>query len=585
MRKIFKMANAELSKIFMRPSMFVLFGVLVVALVISFLFFNPESTSTKFEYSEGFTSRIYTNFQNDYESLEQSLVDAKNEIFDFMSDDNDTCELFKVKFRNLDWQFGDVLYNDILSSKKPYPTSEQLDKITQDFTDFKESVRNVKNFMLENIKDKNTNLFITNADYEKIYKSLNGIIEIIPSETQLNELTITQIMERYNLIKDSFDVHGLRLKADSLEKIEIDEAVLQELLDKYYYSSISETSEGQIEYTHTGRLKELYDEIDEYYAEVGETSDNDKVAKLNNKIANFYDYIQISSALVSKNFEVLRIGNKSDDEISYYNGFSGISTYQLKYDIVAYKYFYENNTHAYEYSKGFNYNVNSGTDTTAYDFSFYALQILSALIIIFVIFFACGSISGEQVAGTLKMVAIRPFTRNKIYSGKFLACFNVASLLILLSFVASFVVGIAMFGFSAKPMLIIINASSVIVTSPIVVMLLYFASILIDTIFYISLALLISMLIKQTVISTAITSAVFITSTIITGITNSSFIRFVPSLNTGLFKFITQSKIGLFSFNVVPNVTLWSSVLVLVGSVMIFDLMGRLLFTHRSLDK
>ena len=48
MKKIFRMANAEMSKIFMRPSMFVLTTILVFALIFSFLFFAPAESNTKF---------------------------------------------------------------------------------------------------------------------------------------------------------------------------------------------------------------------------------------------------------------------------------------------------------------------------------------------------------------------------------------------------------------------------------------------------------------------------------------------------------------------------------------------------------
>ena len=183
------------------------------------------------------------------------------------------------------------------------------------------------------------------------------------------------------------------------------------------------------------------------------------------------------------------------------------------------------------------------------------------------------------------MVATRPYTRNKIYSGKSLACFNVALLLLLLSFVASFAVGIAMFGFTAKQVLVVVNASNVILISPFLVMLIYFGSLLLNIVFYISLALIISMLIKQTVISTSITSAVFIISTVIQGISNSSSLRFVPSLNLGIFKFFTQSKLGIFSYNVIPNITMSYCLIMIAVSVLVFDILGRLLFTHRSIDK
>ena len=213
------------------------------------------------------------------------------------------------------------------------------------------------------------------------------------------------------------------------------------------------------------------------------------------------------------------------------------------------------------------------------------MQILSVLIILFVIFFASGMISGEQNSGTLKMTAIRPFTRNKIYSGKFLACFNVALILLLISMIASIAVGIASFGFTTQSALVVINASSVIVINPILLLLIYFISILLDIVFYIALAILISMLIKPTTISTAITASIFIVTTILTGTTGASWLRFIPTTHLGLYKYFTSSNLSMFSFSIVPGVNLVTSIIFTIVSVLIIDLLGILLFTHRSLDK
>jgi len=194
-------------------------------------------------------------------------------------------------------------------------------------------------------------------------------------------------------------------------------------------------------------------------------------------------------------------------------------------------------------------------------------------------------LSGEQSSGTLKMTATRPFTRNKIYSGKFLACFNVALILLGVSLLASLAIGFATFGFSFQNVLVVVNAESLFITNPVILMLIYFGSILIDVIFYIALAILISMLIKQATVSTGITSAIFIVSQILFGTVTASWTRFVPTLNLGLYKFFTISNTGMFSFSVVPNTSLITCGIFAILFTLAFDLFARLLFTHRNLDK
>lgn len=588
MRKIFRMASAELNKIFMRPSMFVLATVLVLALILSFTMFKPTSVNTKYTYQLNNTTSMFLKFENEYEGLEENLINAKKNIDEYLSISNDTFDKLKNLSQAAKSQFYDHVYLAVVGMKKDqqYPSITDKQKVIDEFKVFDEKINELKEFLLINVKNKDINFFITTVNFEEIYNTIKALDEAIPSTTDLENFSTSQIVERNNLILTSFDLETINTEIHNLEKIDIDDSALQALLNSYYFPNIIETTTaGVTTYTHTGKLLELYEDVESYYYANVDSANESVINNLNERIAKFYDYIQICKALIENNFELMRIGNKTDDEIVGYNGFSGVSIYNLKLEIATSKYFFDNNTFGYEYLRAFNFGINSGVETNSFDFMFFAMQILSALITLFVVFFACGSISGEQNSGTLKMTAIRPYTRNKIYSGKFLACFNVALILLLVSFVASFAVGLASFGFTSTNALVVINASTVITINPLVLMLIYFLSILIDIVFYISLALLISMLIKQTTISTALTSSIFIASTIISGTATASWIRFIPSTHLGMFKFFTSSNTGLFSFSIVPNVNMLMSALIVIVSILFFDIFGRILFTHKSIDR
>lgn len=590
MRKIFKMANAELNKIFMRPSMFVLSTILVIALILCFVVFEPKSTTTKFGYEQPTVSAIYNEFDKDYLNFEKELISAKTDIDKFIAPENDNYLNLKTKMQMVKDRFYNHLYTAVLELPKTseYPSPENKEKLKTEFNTFEILVKDLKNFLLDNVGGKYVNFFITTNDYDNLYNTIKNLAENIPSSTRIETQTTKVIVDTINLIESSFNLKELNTNVSRLEKIEINSNNLTNLLNLYYYPNITEDfSQTPAQVAHTGKLKQLYDDIKAYYDEHATTPTSEKAVldELNNKIAKYYDYIQICKTLLKNNFELLRIGSKTDDQIVNYNGFSGVSIYNLKHDITLSEYYYKNNTFGYEYLNAFNFNTNSGTQTNAYDFSFFAMQILSSLIIIFAIFFASSSLNGEQNTGTLKMTAIRPYTRNKIYSGKFIATLNVSLILLTISLISSMAVGIATFGLTTQNALIVVNASNVLIVNPLVLMLIYLASILVDIIFYISLATFVSMLIKSTTINTAITSGVFIASSVICGTTNASFIRYFPFTHTGLFKYFTNSNLGIFSFSVVPGVNLITSLLVIALSIFAFDLIGRLLFSRKSLDK
>ena len=591
MRKIFRMAKAELGKIFMRPSMFILATVLIIALILSFFFFTPDPKSgkTKLTYGKQVIANIQSQFDKKALEVDEELILIKTDIDKYMSEENDTFKLFKDETFAV-YDAYNNFYNIVVNNYK----TDKLPKAREGFKKFREVVLNYKEEVLnKKINGQYVNFFITINEFNYIDKTIKNLLQALPTESQLDEITSQSAIDRLEVIKSSFSQELQKIESivfNDVKPIVIENKDLESLLGTYYTPNITELETG---YVRAGTLKKLYDEIYSFYLENSTSSSDEDVAIINEKIAHYYDYVQMCKTLLNNNFELLRIGNKTDDEIIKYNGFSGISIYNLKLDITTSKYFYDlnndldekNDTFGYEYLNVFNFNTNSGTETNAYDFTFFAMQILSSLIILFVIFFAGSAITGEQNTGTLKMTAIRPYSRNKIFSGKFLACFNVSFILLIISFVASFVVGLASYGLPTQNVLVVMNASTVFILHPMIVMLIYLASLIIDILFYIALAILISMLIKPTTINTAISASVFMLSAVLSGIITDSWIRFIPTTHLGLFKFFTNSNTAMFSYSIVPGVNFLISAGIVVVCIIMFDLIGRMLFARRSIDK
>lgn len=582
MKKIFRLAKAELSKIFMRPSMIILTTILVVTLILSFILFSPTSVNTKFTYDATDTYKIYTSFENDYKKLEQELLNEKSKIDNFIDPMNDVYMEFSTRLQSTYvFYYGDFKLS-VQNMSKSYVSQSEITECKNAFKKLRDDITILKNFLPTKLETTPINFYITSNDYESLNKFLVDMYSSLPSDTDFDKFTVIQIIERSNSLFKNFDLKKIKQQFSSYDKIELKSEDLTNLLDKYLYSNIIINDNS---FTHTGRLEELYNNVIDYYKQIGSTKEEKILTELNTRVAQFNDYVNICKTLISNNFELLRIGYKTDDQIIKYQGFTNTSKYNLQKQIATSKYFFENNTFGYEYLNAFNFGINSGIETNAYDFTFFSMQLLSLLITVFAIYFASSLINGEQNTGTLKMAATRPYTRNKIYSGKFLACVNVSLILLLVSFIASFVVGIASFGFTTQQVLVVMNASEVIVMHPLLLMGIYFVSILIDIIFYISLAILISMLIKPTTINTATSTAILIVSTILFGTIKDGWTRFIPSMHLGLYKFFTNSVTGMFSFSVVPNFNMITSLIIVFVSILIFDLLNRFLFTHRSIDK
>ena len=82
--KVFRLARAELNKLFQRPAIFLMAGFLVVALVLVAILYNPTvRTDTRIAYEGANTTEIHTQFQSEKNSIIAELSGVVDEINNF----------------------------------------------------------------------------------------------------------------------------------------------------------------------------------------------------------------------------------------------------------------------------------------------------------------------------------------------------------------------------------------------------------------------------------------------------------------------------------------------------------------------
>ncbi|MEG1499831.1 MAG: ABC transporter permease subunit, partial [Clostridia bacterium] len=183
--------------------------------------------------------------------------------------------------------------------------------------------------------------------------------------------------------------------------------------------------------------------------------------------------------------------------------------------------------------------LNSGTTTNAYDFVAYSNEIVSILIVIFSILIASKLIAGEQSNGTMKLLAIRPYSRTKIIFGKLFATIFFAAIFMLFATICNLLIGIGFFGLPATSLMIgVFNGTSVFVSHPIVFLIFSTFSIFLKIIMFTSIAVLISVLFKS---YTGAAFSSFIIYILTFGLNfllkGTSWYKFFPTANFDLYKY------------------------------------------------
>ena len=311
------------------------------------------------------------------------------------------------------------------------------------------------------------------------------------------------------------------------------------------------------------KINQIGNEIEEFW-NLNKNSDDPKLklefrtlvtkySQANSNAYNLSKYTIYSSAL----------SEFSDDYIQSLYQFEN-EEYKKKYSITEQKnicnYYLSTNKYAFEYASPLSLQTSSNSQPNAYDFMFFALEFCSFIIVIYVVFLGATMIAGEYSNGTMKLLAIRPYSRKKILFSKLLATLFVGLIFLLITFVVTYILGAILFGSASLPILLIFNAESVTSVHQLVSILMLFLCKTIELIFYAIFAISISTWFKSNAGSVVVSLLLYFVSFILTMFTPSlGIIKYLPFVNTNLFGYFGSHLISTTSNNIF--VTMFSKVI------------------------
>lgn len=259
MKKIFKLANAEFNKIFLRPSIFILTAFLIILLVVSNVLYKPSTTPSSsfyenaetvgemFKLFNGTTNNPLTklNIEKDLDSVNIKIY---NEYEDLTK--SDELKTFQDKLSELDKDLTETLKDEKINITSP---SYNRNQVVSDLTEIKTKLSDFLSY-LPTLKTKAINFYITYTQYDTIYDNVKKVYSAFPQT--FNDKTEKQyfldfcdsILEHYS-VKKSITI----LSQVQNEKIEISKDNYNKLVNDYYT-------------TTKQKLDEVYDnEIQEFY--------------------------------------------------------------------------------------------------------------------------------------------------------------------------------------------------------------------------------------------------------------------------------------------------------------------------------
>ena len=712
MLSVFRITRAEFTKVFKKPTVYIMAFILALVLVISLVTYSPTVRSTKTVSIDGDSAgKIYSVFMGDSESSEtkqkfdSTYIDFTNNKITFYKNIYNRNYLLSSNFEQLKKNYNNL--KSTYESSSPSIQLPEMLKISQDdftlvlnnygdMTAFAgyEPLSNVINYTNASLAEKKfyeTKYFdIIEGNKNYNYNTLkNDYIPSLSAETSVSAFIQTIEVNNYIAIYENMVKYGEDIMINSLhELLNQIRSTQSKFINLVISSSQTESNKAEslstIENmkTEIGDFKSLidgltsnkavyaihtkkdyenftaaYNEFQTIYEKVNKDQTEYKTKQecvLTLKGSNFLDrfetylnkikFINSDKEFVEKleTYQKLAETNQKTllesisglkteistsgilDEITNYMlmgeaytsvvdkevlkqlsttlslsdmndakniDLSDYNEYNNRNNISQLTYQLENNIYSNEIGGTFSLNQTISTKENMLDFTYYSLKICTLLIIIFTVMMIANLITSETDSGTIKLLLIRPYRRGTILFGKILATFFFSLAFLLFAFVVSLTAGYFMFGLpSVSQVLVTFNATKSFLINPFWLILIFFASCAGDILFYLIIALTVSVLFKSYIGAISTSLLIYVGSLVVGGLlANSPVYAYLPFTNISWFRFfggeIMPSKFGIGTILASPVHSfqnIWLSIGISVGFSIILSVITFISFKKRD---
>lgn len=578
---MFKVISAELKKMVSKPGIYVLAILLAIILVLGVFIYNPTVYSTSNITLTGSTvMEKYTYFIGEGSGsiklqADSSITDASNKILSYTIDG-------KTQEENIN-----NLYDTFVMYYNNYREAAYNDTPANVITTYRNNLVNALNSLNTAITTGVNNssagaytILTTRSNYDRYTSAYESVRTLFSTNTS----NIADICQEY---EDSY-------RNDFTSSID---ALIYPTLSEELIRDYTVNEEGTKLHTELSRLNEINDSIQSIYNDVRDgTKDNESISVMQEleDLANLYMNTAstftnlVNYELLSNAFSFVNTNDQLDllylENETQYNS----NTLLIRYD-----YLFDNNKTENDYAHPLTIGVTSNDEINAYDYAYFILRLFSFIIIVYAIMSACHAIAGEIKEGSMRYFAIRPVNRLTLYFGKFLAIILMSLIMIIFSAIIAVCVGGAVYGFSSASILTIFNSSTAIVIHPIVMLIIYLVSLLLELIVYTSIAMLLSCLFKSDLFAVTLMIVLYLLNTLlpvfVTGA--NSWLTYYPFSHISLYSLFGSSIYAisnnflnmLLGAKVYAGTNIGLTITVIVLFVVIINLLATVAFKKKEL--
>ena len=595
MSKMSRLLRGELNKILMRPILYILTGVIVIALIFSALLLNMSNRGDQLYHIDGGNkTEVMINFSsapNMNKTIAETMVlNAYGQLEYYQNINTSPETTVTTRLKNLidnseSRRGARRLLNDYLTGIQYAQNPENPSNVRE--------LNNIRLEMVEVLNEART--IISEAA-----TSTNASI-LMPKESFENYITLISDALLYlnaegadiNLIETHENIYNHISQANGFTNIEG-----ASYFDKLYYLTSNDITDITLSEETITNLNNQHEKVTTFMSSTLENinaysaDENISTGTLKEEILKYYYAASQYSTLVSDSIYFEPVKSFNDSYAHQFIGYTDVHLYQIQERIATNNYLLSNDLTSNQFSSVFTPTMSSGDQVGAFDLVYFGLEICSFIILIFCVVLAAGMIAGEQSTGTLKVLATRPYSRNKILTSKILASLIFGIIFLVFSAIVLFIIGYAVYGLDTTPILAVFNATSVFVISPLLLILIYLALLIVKILFYVLLATMISTVFRSNVGAVVISIFIyFLTAIFAVLFTSSTWYAFLPFAGIDFFKFfggafasdLSNPLSIAFSSPMFYNSSLLISAIVVTVTMVVMTILSYVVFKKREI--
>ena len=536
---MFKVISAEFKKILSKPGIYVLSVFLALILVMGVFIYNPkieDSNQISFGKASNFLEK-YAVFIGDDETNKTAGIKVE-------ADQNVQLAIDNINSYSINTFTGSISQKENIENLLKDINEKYKEYVDCSIDGLDSTIVKTRNDLVQSFE--NLNSAIVNANIQ----AANGSYSIVMTESVYNTytkqykeiLTWAQTTVKKEQLADHCNTYKTKYKDNFINNIN---KFIYPTLSNSFIKDFTTDGAGTKLNTLNKRLTSIMDEVNTNLALV--QADNNKNITLSKKMNELAQkYVDTCDTFVNLiKYSLITNANKELSTTEQMNSMylSNISAYNSKSLLVRYEYLFEKNLTENNFAKPLTIGSTSNDEINAYDYAYFVLKLFSFVIIAFSIMSACHSIAGEIKEGSMRYLAIRPVSRSKILFGKLLSILILSSILSIFSAIIALLVGGAVYGFGSLNILTIFNGSIAVQMHPIIMILIYLISLILELAVYTSIALMLSSIIKSDLLSVTLMLLLYLLNTLlpvfVTGI--NSWLTFYPFAHINLYSLFGSS--------------------------------------------